>query len=92
MLRKYFKVQRGSDGLSLVIGLRMSKLGVMLKASPRLWYDKQEEVRKYHLIRLGVDHYKQEYALLKVIILFFVFIIGIDLNSPKPPSTNGSPS
>jgi hypothetical protein len=92
MIGKYFKVQRDSDGLSLVIGLRVSKLGVMLKASPSLWYDKQEEVRKYHLIRLGVDHYKQKYALLRVIILFFVFIIGISFDLPKPPSTNGSPS
>ena len=85
MIKKYFKIQRDSDGSSLAIGLRVSKLGVMLKASPSLWYDKQEDVRKYHLVRLGVDHCKGSYVLIKLVVLFFVLSLGVSLVPTQNP-------
>lgn len=85
MIRKYFKVQRDSDGSSLAIGLRVSKLGVMLKASPSLWYDKREDVRKYHLLRLGVDHCKDSYVLVKLVVLFFILSLGVSLAPTQTP-------
>lgn len=84
MIRKYFKMQRDSDGSSLAIGLIVSKLGVMIKASPSLWYDKREDVRKYHLVRLGVDHCKDSYVLVKLVVLFFILSLGVSLAPTQP--------
>lgn len=78
------EVRKDGDSPVVVLGLRLWRLGLMIKASPSLWYDKagegEGETRKYHLVRVGFDHCKNSYVAAKVILPFFVFLFGVSLD------------
>lgn len=86
-MRPYFRLVRDGWGSVVVIGLRVSRIGVMVKTSPSLWYDKSDNVKKYHLLRVGIDHEKKSFIIIKLIILFFVFIIGTSLKGHSGTGT-----
>lgn len=83
----YFRLVRDGWGSVVALGLRVSRLGIMVKMSPSLWYDKADDVRKYHLVRVGIDHEKKSFIILKIIILFFVFVLGTSLGGRSGTGT-----
>ena len=86
-MRPYFRLVRDGWGSVVALGLRVSRLGIMIKMSPSLWYDKADNVRGYHLVRVGIDHEKKSFILIKIIILFFVFVLVTSLGGRSGTGT-----